>query len=99
MAIYKLTGRAHLKDIGRFFRMAGTNIFRFMPGELGEMSDELLAAVKRYVPVDTGILKSQKMRILHMQERFGAMDMSPRITLRNTVLSLQLVFKTDKIFP
>jgi hypothetical protein len=58
MPLYKLTGRVHLANIGRFFRRAGTNIFRFMPGELKDFSEELLEAVKRYVPVDTGTLKS-----------------------------------------
>ena len=58
MGVYKLQGRAHLKDIGRFFRKAGSNLFRFLPGELKDMSKELLEAVHKYVPVDTGVLKS-----------------------------------------
>jgi hypothetical protein len=58
MPIYKLQGRAHLSGIGRWFRAAGFNAFRFMPGELQDLSDELLDAVKAYVPVRTGVLES-----------------------------------------
>lgn len=59
--LYKLTGRAWLGDIGRFFRTAGTNVFRFLPGELRDLSEYLLEKVKEYVPVRTGILKSSLM--------------------------------------
>ncbi len=58
MPLYKLQGRVHLNNLGKFFRRAGTNIFRFMPGELLEYSEGLLEAVKQYVPVDTGTLRS-----------------------------------------
>jgi hypothetical protein len=75
--IYKLTGRAHLKDIGRFFRTAGTNIFRFLPGELQEMSNELLESVKQYVPVRTGTLQSS----LIAQAEYNAIQVVARTAI------------------
>jgi len=66
MGIYKLQGKAHLKNIGRFFTIAGKNIFRFMPGELDDLSEGLLESVKQYVPVRTGTLRSSLVASAYM---------------------------------
>lgn len=54
--IYKLAGRADLRNIGKFFRRIGANVFRFRPGELKDFSELLLANVRKYVPKRTGVL-------------------------------------------
>jgi len=58
MSFYKLQGRKYLPNIGKFFRKMGANVFRFMPGELKDLSKILLENVRKYVPKDTGTLSS-----------------------------------------
>ncbi len=58
---YKVQGYANTKMMGRFFRKIGSNLFRFRPRELQDLSGILLANVQRYVPVRTGVLKSSLM--------------------------------------
>lgn len=57
MPFYKLQGRKTLADMGPFFRKVGSTLFRFMPRELDDLSEYLLEAVQKYVPVRTGALK------------------------------------------
>ena len=56
--IYKLAGRADLRNMGKFFQRIGANVFRFRPGEMKDFSKLLLANVQKYVPKRTGILST-----------------------------------------
>lgn len=78
--IYKLAGRADLRNIGKMFQRIGANVFRFRPGELKDFSNLLLANVQKYVPKRTGVLSTS----LVAQAHYNAISVTARADIQLT---------------